>query len=137
MLVSCADDKIRFLKCVFTLNTDGTKKYEWQNWKMINEEDSMLEMDGIFFKTRKKYNIKIYLGEIYSVSSAYSGLFSCIYRSAGSTQPLMPSNVSNYISIAKNLELSVFECESSGGVEWLCEENFNLSKIFAQSPKFN
>lgn len=53
----------------------------------------------------------------------------------------MNFNSENYTSsmissIAKNLELSVFECESSGGVEWLREDNFNLGKIFTQASRF-
>uniref|UniRef100_A0A914RYN9 Uncharacterized protein n=1 Tax=Parascaris equorum TaxID=6256 RepID=A0A914RYN9_PAREQ len=60
--------------------------------------DSDLEMDG----------------EIFSVSAAHSGRFACAY---------LPENVIvSSITSANSIKVGVFECESSGGVEWLRED---------------
>uniref|UniRef100_A0A915EAK0 Uncharacterized protein n=1 Tax=Ditylenchus dipsaci TaxID=166011 RepID=A0A915EAK0_9BILA len=87
LLLACSDDQIRFMRCVKRqVETDNCEaishSYKWEKLKMINNEDSSLEMDG----------------QIYSVSSAYSGRFAAAFRSAGAVYT---------DTIGKNLELAV------------------------------
>ncbi|KAI1722626.1 dmX-like protein 1 [Ditylenchus destructor] len=128
LLLVCSDDQIRFLRCV--IDPSNSKMYKWEKWKMINEDiDSSLEMDGRN-NLCQGYLIQLkFSGEVYSVSSAYSGRFAVAYRSVG-------AGTMQATSIGKNLELAVYECESSGGVEWLREDTFNLEKCFVPPLSF-
>ncbi|VDM49328.1 unnamed protein product [Toxocara canis] len=99
LLSSCSDEHIRFWKCVRRETPHGTVCYLWQKWGMISDiVDSDLEMDG----------------QIFSVSSAHSGRFACAYMPEG----MVISSAAN----ARSVKVGVFECESSGGVEWLRED---------------
>lgn len=53
-------------------------------------------------------------GQIFSVSAAHSGRFACAYLPEG----VVVSSITN----ANSIKVGVFECESSGGVEWLRED---------------
>uniref|UniRef100_A0AC35TZX5 WD_REPEATS_REGION domain-containing protein n=1 Tax=Rhabditophanes sp. KR3021 TaxID=114890 RepID=A0AC35TZX5_9BILA len=52
-------------------------------------------------------------GQISALSAAHSGRFACAYR--------LPGN--------ENLEVSVYECESTGGVEWRREDYFPIKSF--------
>lgn len=52
-------------------------------------------------------------GQIYSISAAHSSRFACAYFPEGMTDSTLPIS---------SIKVGVFECESSGGVEWLCED---------------
>lgn len=55
------------------------------------------------------------LGQIYSISAAHSSRFACAY---------LPEGMTGAISSISGVKVGVFECESSGGVEWLREDTF-------------
>ncbi|VDK43174.1 unnamed protein product [Anisakis simplex] len=104
LLSSCSDERIRFWKCTQQKKkcVNGTQKwktvYSWHIWRMISDTlESDLEMDG----------------EIFSVSAAHNGRFACAY---------MPEGLIKADSMARSIKVGVFECESSGGVEWLRED---------------
>uniref|UniRef100_A0A7E4VLC2 WD_REPEATS_REGION domain-containing protein n=1 Tax=Panagrellus redivivus TaxID=6233 RepID=A0A7E4VLC2_PANRE len=112
LLLSCSDDHIRFLRCATRSNPDGTYEHEWNQWKMISDDiDSELELDG----------------EIYDISAAHSGRFASAYRNGGSHEHRPGA------TLTEDLEVSVYECESSGGVEWLQEDTFRLDKYVTQT----
>lgn len=50
------------------------------------------------------------------ISAAHSGRIACVSE----------KNVFNYDSVS--VEVSIFECESSGGVEWLREDSFCIQQ---------
>lgn len=55
-------------------------------------------------------------GQIYSISTAHSSRFACAYLPEGMAGTALSS--------ANSVKVGVFECESSGGVEWLREDTF-------------
>ncbi|CAI5454852.1 unnamed protein product [Caenorhabditis angaria] len=97
---SDTDDSVRFWRCVKNSNGSEGDSYQWSEWNMISDnKPSELGIEG----------------GVYGVSAAHSGRIACAYESPSSgTQ----SSIS--------LEVSVFECESSGGVEWLREDSFTI-----------
>ncbi|MFH4976062.1 hypothetical protein AB6A40_002771 [Gnathostoma spinigerum] len=96
ILTACSDERVRFWRCS---RYDTNRTYCWKRWKMINDAlDSDLEMDG----------------QVYSVSAAHSGRFACAYLPEGAT--------ATRASEISSIKVGVFECESSGGVEWLRED---------------
>lgn len=52
------------------------------------------------------------------MSAAHSGRFACAYLPAGTVH----TGTFN----AKSVKVAIFECESSGGVEWLLEGNLRI-----------
>ncbi|PAV73995.1 hypothetical protein WR25_00482 [Diploscapter pachys] len=99
---------MRFWRCI--PSSSSSSKYEWREWNMISDnKPSELDVDG----------------EIYSVSAAHSGRIACAYDTA----------LTSSLSAHSKIEIGVFECESSGGVEWLREDTLSVGKIeIASAP---
>uniref|UniRef100_A0A158R4B7 WD_REPEATS_REGION domain-containing protein n=1 Tax=Syphacia muris TaxID=451379 RepID=A0A158R4B7_9BILA len=105
ILTSCSDDRVRFWNCVRMQKPNGQISYSWQKWHMIGDlMDSDLELEG----------------QIFAVSAAHSGRFACAYMPEGA--------VASRLSCLKSVKIGVFECESSGGVEWLREDTLVIDK---------
>jgi hypothetical protein len=109
LLVSCTDDTVRFLRCIRDPVLQPVEAYLWETWKMVSDGvDSALDISG----------------KICTVASAHSDRFACAF--------LPEQTISrDVISFAKNVNISVYECESSGGVEWMQEERLRLEKCFS------
>ncbi|CAB3399146.1 unnamed protein product [Caenorhabditis bovis] len=103
LITSDTDDSVRFWKCVKNQdNIDSTDIYEWCEWNMISENrPSELGMEGA----------------VYDITAAHSGRIALAYENSGAI-----TNDMNCIEVA------VFECESSGGVEWLREDSFEIKQ---------
>ncbi|KAK0411859.1 hypothetical protein QR680_005883 [Steinernema hermaphroditum] len=90
------------------IRKDGGDKYTWEEWRMISDDiPSALEMDG----------------SICNVSAAHSGRFACAFKAPGS-------------ETFNKIEVAVFECESSGGVEWLREDTLRIDSSCLVSAKY-
>lgn len=81
----------------------------WSEWNMIKE--SAIEIDG----------------QILNISVAYSGRLACAYKYGRSfTRPNKDQDQdSRYI----NLCVAIYECESTGGTEWILEDVIHLKNI--------
>ncbi|EGT40330.1 CBN-RBC-1 protein [Caenorhabditis brenneri] len=96
------DDSVRFWRCIKVTEPDSPNKYEWREWNMISENHpSELGVEGAIVK----------------VNAAHSGRIACAYQKPSTTNE---SNIS--------IEVAVFECESSGGVEWFREDSFSIQQ---------
>ncbi|GMR60970.1 hypothetical protein PMAYCL1PPCAC_31165, partial [Pristionchus mayeri] len=105
ILTSCSDDVIRFWKCVKN-EKEGSASFEWKEWRMVSDSlASELEVDG----------------GIYAISAAHSGRIACAYDS--SYQRDITAGKANKVQVI------VFECESSGGVEWLREDTLSIDNV--------
>lgn len=78
------------------------------------------------------FSDRIVSGQIYSISAAHTNRFACAY---------LPEGRTDATSSISSVKVAVFECESSGGVEWLREDTiivnlrhrmrfFNLLKYY-------
>ncbi|KAK5649288.1 hypothetical protein RI129_000317 [Pyrocoelia pectoralis] len=119
---ACNDGTIRFWTVCYDLATvrslnhllldeDGeiidTGKV-WTEWKMVKE--SAIEIDG----------------QLLNISVAYSGRLACAYKYGKSfTRPNKSDHDSRYI----NLCVAIYECESTGGTEWVLEDIIHLKNI--------
>jgi hypothetical protein len=74
------------------------------------------------FLTRS--NSTLFSGKVCAMASAHSGRFACAFLPETSV-------IRDMSTFAKNLSISLYECESSGGVEWLQEERLNLGRCFS------
>lgn len=80
----------------------------WTEWNMVKE--SAIEIEG----------------QVLNISVAYSGRLACAYKYGKSfTRPSKNEHDSRYI----NLCVAIYECESSGGTEWVLEDVIHLKNI--------
>ncbi|CAH1131144.1 unnamed protein product [Ceutorhynchus assimilis] len=80
----------------------------WAEWSMIKE--SAIEIEG----------------QVLNISVAYSGRLACAYKYGKSfTRPNKSDQDSRYI----NLCVAIYECESTGGTEWILEDIIHLKNI--------
>lgn len=80
----------------------------WTEWNMLKE--SAIEIEG----------------QVLNISVAYSGRLACAYKYGKSfTRPNKADQDSRYI----NLCVAIYECESTGGTEWILEDIIHLKNI--------
>lgn len=116
IVTACSDSTSRFWKCKATKteNSDNKKQsyeYEWCEWDMLSKNnESMIEVTG----------------QPLNISAAYSGRIACAYKYGKSfTRPNKGDPDSRYV----NLCVAIYECESTGGSEWILEDTIHLKNI--------
>ncbi|KAK9710406.1 WD domain, G-beta repeat [Popillia japonica] len=126
---ACSDGLIRF----WTVNTvpsvvKSMRKYMleengeivntgkiWTEWNMVKE--SAIEIEG----------------QILNISVAYSGRLACAYKYGRSFT--RPNKDQDHDSRYINLCVAIYECESTGGTEWILEDVIHLKNIHL--PRIN
>ena len=111
LVTACSDNMIRFWTVADT-SCGPQPSFEWQEWKMETDMvSSAIEVPG----------------HPVSVSAAYTGRIAVAYRSGESfTRKFHQGNPSaSYV----NLLVAIYECESSGGIEWILEDKIVLKNI--------
>ncbi|XP_024225203.1 dmX-like protein 2 isoform X2 [Bombus impatiens] len=112
VVTACSDSTIRFWKCKVTKNQSNSKlDYEWCEWEMIRkDQESTIDITG----------------QPLNISAAYSGRIACAYKYGKSfTRPTKNDPDSRYV----NLCVAIYECESTGGSEWILEDTIHLKNI--------
>lgn len=84
--------------------------YEWLEWKMITQTD---DSSAVYIP-----------GKPIAVSCAYSGRVAIAYR-MGNVKTLADKPKGKFV----NLYVAIYECESTGGSEWLLEDTIELKNI--------
>ncbi|XP_012281901.1 dmX-like protein 2 isoform X2 [Orussus abietinus] len=112
VVTACSDSTVRFWKCIVTKSEyDEQLSYEWREWEMIRkDQESTIDITG----------------QPLNVSAAYSGRIACAYKYGKSfTRPTKTDPDSRYV----NLCVAIYECESTGGSEWILEDTIHLKNI--------
>ncbi|XP_043473124.1 dmX-like protein 2 isoform X3 [Leptopilina heterotoma] len=112
VVTACSDSTVRFWKCKVTkIGEENQLSYEWCEWEMIRKD--------------KESTIDI-TGQPLNISAAYSGRIACAYKYGKSfTRPTKSDPDSRYV----NLCVAIYECESTGGSEWILEDTIHLKNI--------
>ncbi|XP_043932298.1 dmX-like protein 2 [Protopterus annectens] len=114
IVTSCSDDKVRFWSCNVEPKPDSDhfekeRTYHWENWTLMNEEgeneSSALDV----------------LGRPVAVSCSYTGRFAVAYK--------RPVQQNGFISKEFSMHVCIYECESTGGSEWVQEQTINLDDL--------
>lgn len=92
-----------------TLFQDEKGAFCWEEWRMVlNSTESAIEVDG----------------RPLAVSAAYSGRVAVAFKVGSSfTRPTKGNEDDRYV----NLAVSIYECGSTGGSEWMLEDTVSLS----------
>lgn len=112
MVTACTDNKIRFWRVRASAAAVG--EFEWCEWRMESASGvSEIEVPGTPV----------------SVSAAYSGRIACAYQTGQSFQRPGVDPSLRYV----NLCVGIYECESTGGAEWILEDTISLKNIEIQA----
>ncbi|KAG4080274.1 hypothetical protein HA402_010766 [Bradysia odoriphaga] len=122
IVTACSDSTSRFWRCKVTKSSSASDmeddiKYEWCEWDMLSRDrESTIEIRG----------------QPLHISAAYSGRIACAYKYGKSfTRPHKGDPDSRYV----NLCVAIYECESSGGSEWILEDTIHLRNVHL--PRIN
>ncbi|XP_053676697.1 dmX-like protein 1 [Anopheles nili] len=122
IVTACSDSTVRFWKCKSSRNggaSDSGKhdenrpsRYEWCEWEMIRkDQESTIDVNG----------------QLLHISAAYSGRIACAYKYGKSfTRPTKSTDPETRFV---NLSVAIYECESTGGSEWVLEDTIHLKNI--------
>ncbi|CAB3244524.1 unnamed protein product [Arctia plantaginis] len=115
MATACSDSTLRFWKCHVTKREDEDFEYNWKEWEMMNkDQESAIDIPG----------------QPLHISAAYSGRIACAYKCGRSfTRPKGGATTNNSDARFVNLCVCVYECESTGGAEWLLEDTIPLRNV--------
>lgn len=155
LCTACSDGSIRFWKCQMTSKKQQQTTRKGENIDGYEEDDEYddedLENDEYYSNNRKNKNNQLDLEEFdYSwtewefmigenkssmievngfplyVSCAYSGRIACAYKDGQSySKPTSKTPNTRFI----NVNLAIYECESTGGQEWNLEDVIHLKNI--------
>lgn len=128
IVTACSDSTSRFWRCKITKNEEPVVSdnpfvltnefnYEWCEWDMLSKDrESTIDVTG----------------QPLHISAAYSGRIACAYKYGKSfTRPHKGDPDSRYV----NLCVAIYECESTGGSEWILEDTIHLKNVHL--PKIN
>uniref|UniRef100_A0A182QT69 RAVE complex protein Rav1 C-terminal domain-containing protein n=1 Tax=Anopheles farauti TaxID=69004 RepID=A0A182QT69_9DIPT len=122
IVTACSDSTVRFWKCKSTQrggvktgsgnDEQSVPRYEWCEWEMIRkDQESTIDVNG----------------QLLHISAAYSGRIACAYKYGKSfTRPTKSSDPETRFV---NLSVAIYECESTGGSEWVLEDTIHLKNI--------
>ncbi|CAH0724980.1 unnamed protein product, partial [Brenthis ino] len=111
LATACSDSTLRFWKCNVTKKDNDEFEYAWKEWEMMNkDQESTIDIPG----------------QPLHISAAYSGRIACAYKCGRSfTRPKATAGDARFV----NLCVCVYECESTGGAEWLLEDTIPLRNV--------
>ncbi|KAL0821029.1 hypothetical protein ABMA28_005673 [Loxostege sticticalis] len=117
LATACSDSTLRFWKCNVTKKDENEFEYTWKEWEMMNkDQESAIDIPG----------------QPLHISAAYSGRIACAYKCGRSfTRPKGGNATASNPTDARfvNLCVCVYECESTGGAEWLLEDTIPLRNV--------
>ncbi|XP_071611366.1 dmX-like protein 2 [Heliangelus exortis] len=109
IVTTCSDDQVRFWRC--TVETELNSKdeeveiYHWSTWPLMNDEGED-NSSSVQFE-----------GRPVAVSCSYAGRLAVAYR-----QPIQHST-------GFSTHVCILECESTGGSEWVLEQEIHLDDL--------
>ena len=129
-VTACSDNSIRFWK---TLSRSDCEPEFFNGYKFLSHNGyDYKNVERIWSEWQMLNDSKIFIeGQILHISVAYSARFACAYKYGKSfTRPGKDDFESRYV----NLCVAIYECESTGGTEWILEDTIHLKNI--NLPRF-
>ncbi|XP_020836444.1 dmX-like protein 2 isoform X2 [Phascolarctos cinereus] len=113
VVTTCSDNRVRFWKCHVEGEQNGRRSgketYHWSKWPLMNDEgeDSSSTVSIV--------------GRPVAVSCSYTGRLAVAYK-----QPIQHNG---FVSKEFSMHVCIFECESTGGSEWVLEQTVHLDDL--------
>ncbi|XP_071611297.1 dmX-like protein 2 isoform X3 [Heliangelus exortis] len=113
IVTTCSDNQVRFWRCTVEteLNSKGEEEetYHWSTWPLMNDEgednSSAVHVEG----------------RPVAVSCSYTGRLAVAYK-----QPIQHHG---FVSTEFSMNVCILECESTGGSEWVLEQEIHLDDL--------
>ncbi|KAG8001262.1 DmX-like protein 2, partial [Nibea albiflora] len=112
IVTACSDSRVRFWHCAVECD-DGYSKddqdnlvYRWEPWALMNEEEDNNSAVGVY-------------GRPVAVSCSYIGRLAVAFKKPRQGQLL--GSEKDF-----SMHVSIYECESTGGSEWVLEQTLHL-----------
>ncbi|XP_063782145.1 dmX-like protein 2 isoform X1 [Pseudophryne corroboree] len=114
VVTTCSDNRVRFWRCsVQTLqDNEGSEEqhsYCWKEWSLMNEG-----------RDESTSSVSV-AGKPVAVSCSYTGRLAVAYK-----QPIQHNG---FVSKEFSMHVCLFECESTGGSEWVLEQTIHLDDL--------
>uniref|UniRef100_A0A672MJN7 RAVE complex protein Rav1 C-terminal domain-containing protein n=1 Tax=Sinocyclocheilus grahami TaxID=75366 RepID=A0A672MJN7_SINGR len=111
IVTTCSDGRVRFWHCRVDMDLSAphpeeTCSYRWEHWRLLKEEEDSDSSVSV-------------AGRPVAVSCSYTG------RLAVSFKQMSPENEGGMLQDFSML-VSIYECESTGGSEWVLEQTIHL-----------
>ncbi|XP_059420707.1 dmX-like protein 2 isoform X3 [Carassius carassius] len=111
IVTTCSDGRVRFWHCRVDMESsvphpEETCSYQWEQWSLLKEEEDIDSSVCV-------------VGRPVAVSCSYTG------RLAVSFKQMLPENEGSMPQDFSML-VSIYECESTGGSEWVLEQTIHL-----------
>ncbi|XP_032415606.1 dmX-like protein 2 isoform X2 [Xiphophorus hellerii] len=109
IVTTCSDSHVRFWRCAVE-GDDGddtdNRVYRWEPWVLMNEEEDNNSAVSVS-------------GRPVAVSCSYIGRLAVAFKQPW--QGLLHNSVEDF-----SMHVSIYECESTGGSEWVLEQTIHL-----------
>ncbi|XP_074185285.1 dmX-like protein 2 [Rhinolophus sinicus] len=113
VVTTCSDNKVRFWKCSMETNlqckSNEKETYHWRRWPLMNDEGE-----------DNSSTVSI-VGRPVAVSCSYTGRLAVAYK--------QPVQHNGFVSKEFSMHVCIFECESTGGSEWVLEQTIHLDDL--------
>uniref|UniRef100_A0A8C0XIX4 RAVE complex protein Rav1 C-terminal domain-containing protein n=1 Tax=Castor canadensis TaxID=51338 RepID=A0A8C0XIX4_CASCN len=114
VVTTCSDNKVRFWKCCVETSpqcntSDKKETYHWKKWPLMNDEGE-----------DNSSTVSI-VGRPVAVSCSYTGRLAVAYK--------QPIHHNGFVSKEFSMHVCIFECESTGGSEWVLEQTIHLDDL--------
>ncbi|XP_034019606.1 dmX-like protein 2 [Thalassophryne amazonica] len=118
IVTTCSDSRVRFWRCAvesedgYTADDQDNRVYHWEPWALMNEEED-------------NNSTVCVSGRPVAVSCSYTGRLAVAFK-----QPRQGQGFRENFS----MHVSIYECESTGGSEWVLEQTIHLDDFTRPSP---
>ncbi|XP_030620733.1 dmX-like protein 2 isoform X2 [Chanos chanos] len=110
IVTTCSDGRVRFWRCAVEADPSAPdpeegRTYRWEPWCLLNEEEDNNSAVSV-------------PGRPVAVSCSYTGRLAVAFK--------QPAPSDGDTSKQFSMHVSIYECESTGGSEWVLEQTINL-----------
>ncbi|XP_034639200.1 dmX-like protein 2 isoform X1 [Trachemys scripta elegans] len=113
IVTSCSDNKVRFWRCTVEMDLNSGNQvretYHWRKWPLMNDEGE-----------DNSSTVRV-IGRPVAVSCSYTGRLAVAYK--------QPVQNNGFVSKEFSMHVCIFECESTGGSEWVLEQTVHLDDL--------
>ncbi|XP_056227189.1 dmX-like protein 2 isoform X3 [Seriola aureovittata] len=112
IVTTCSDSRVRFWRCAvegdegYSEDEHDNRAYRWEPWALMNEEED----------NNSAVNVS---GRPVAVSCSYIGRLAVAFKQPRQGQ--LQGSGENF-----SMHVSIYECESTGGSEWVLEQTLHL-----------
>ncbi|CAJ1049387.1 dmX-like protein 2 isoform X4 [Xyrichtys novacula] len=112
IVTTCSDSRVRFWRCAvegdegFSEDDRDNRAYRWEPWVLMNEEEDNNSAVGVS-------------GRPVAVSCSYIGRLAVAFKKPRQGQ--LQGSGEDF-----SMHVSIYECESTGGSEWVLEQTLHL-----------